>query len=298
MLQLVVSNSTEISCGGFRQPFLISAVQHNHLTRDSPARSCVPSPHLTCWTHSTRSSWFRCWPAERRRAARSALSLIICCLFVKLTAAREEYLHSLWSLCPSYSKLLAIQQHSSRPLGHPQAVQLWVPLPVIPAAGHPSLRLTRIVTTQVFRPTNRLTGSGYGWVYVGLKQSKCKRQGGKEQHSSSDEMANIPLKGSEGSLWASDKPALAERERARWQVQCSSSLTERNRKWQGLLHMGPLGCSSAWLGTSHGLQKTTSCNALNTQRLIMSETKRCQHSEEFSHLLWQSSSLHTEPCTR
>lgn len=83
---------------------------------------CVTSPLLTRWTHSARISWFRSWPAERRGAARSALSLIICCLFVKLTAAREEYLRSLWSPWSSYSKLLATQLHSSRPLGHPQAV--------------------------------------------------------------------------------------------------------------------------------------------------------------------------------
>lgn len=46
---------------------------------------------------------------------------------------------------PGYSKLLACLQHSSRPLGHPLAVQLRVPLPVIPVVGYLSYWLTTTV---------------------------------------------------------------------------------------------------------------------------------------------------------
>lgn len=40
---------------------------------------------------------------------------------------------------------------------------------------------------------------------------ESERQGGRESGTATQIIANIPLKGSEGSLWAPDKPALVKR---------------------------------------------------------------------------------------
>ena len=142
-----------------------------------------------------------------------------------------------------------------------------MPLPVIPVAGYLSHRLTTPVTPRCspirVYLSYPLRGSGCGWVYVGPMTMERVRDGEGESATATQIIANIPLKGREGSLWAPDKPALVKRwERERWQVQCSSGLAERNRKWQGLLHMGPLGCSD-WLGEHVTVSETASCNALN-----------------------------------
>lgn len=86
-----------------------------------------------------------------------------------------------------YSRLLACLQRSFRPLGHPLAVLLWVPLPVIPVVGY--LCQQRLLHPTVVLPEFIFLPSERQWMTVSLRRpitiDKSERQGGRKRHSNS-----------------------------------------------------------------------------------------------------------------
>jgi len=125
------------------------------------------SPHLTHWTRSGGISRFHRWPVERRSPVHS-VSRYLLPVRQSNSSQRRIPVFPLKSR-PDYSKLLAGLQHGSRPSGHPLAVPLWLPLPVISVIGYFSPRLTTMAhcsSIRVYFPT--LRDSRCGWVYIGL----------------------------------------------------------------------------------------------------------------------------------
>lgn len=136
---------------------VVGAAWQNHLPVNSPACLFVPSPPLRTLSSFRRNQWTSVLTRgdERSSPVRSVSHYL---LPVRQTNCSQRRIPAFTlKSVPDYSKLLALLQHSSRPSRHPQAVQLWVPLPVIPAVGHLSLRLTTITpcsgTTQVHHST-------------------------------------------------------------------------------------------------------------------------------------------------
>lgn len=138
MLRLaVVSNKVVLQA-----QWSITTILRTH-TQTHTSHTFVTSPHLNHCTHSGGISRFLT-RGEKKSSPVSSVSHYLLSVRQSNSSQRRILVFRLKSQ-PGYSKLLACRQHSSRPLGHPLAVQLWVPLPVIPVVGYLSYRLTTTV---------------------------------------------------------------------------------------------------------------------------------------------------------